>query len=600
MSDTKNAARGLDLEALSAEAERFGLTPSDLDALRDLRSDPEEHARRLLYREHYGDVRAHAADIMRDILSGSIADPDALGERLHEEADGSRAVFVYAGALRTVYASENWDAGPEELGFEDFASGVQSVPELMTRAAYWALRTDLRERLGLFVSHPPEPGSEEARELGFDRDSLGGLDLDDADTYPANRSEEDAHEACECSDPGCACGGTCAERATATLRRVDFAGEPECSFCEDCAADALASGVFAGSEDEAPEEEPAPGDYVVSSNGFRLSVGIVEGAHVGDFAEHAEAEDAIREHRARTSPQFFPEVWSVSDHGNVSRYAEEGFPWDPPAPELDREAVETAAARTAFVLAWADAEERDGRTYPGSDLDEVAPDFVPGRFRAWARDVISGALGATTRGDGIAEAWARADAETLGRALALSCGGWTDGLGEADLPHPIGLPHLDADGRLHVEPSEFRADPPSVEELQRIAGRAEDPAGSAERILASIEHDSPEDALAMADAWLHGFGVESLDLPAPDDDSDAGTVRYVNLGDTYTATLCYVEDARTPGGRFVVSDWGTLLEQAEEERTYSTGEVRCPNCGDWTGAGSLDSEEGCNACGYGN
>ncbi len=554
------------------------LSDAERDILREYRESPEELGRRLIYRAHYAAVGAIAEDVLGAILRGEIDSTDGLDERIHEEADSGCA--MYADAFRTIYASDHDEAAEEELG-ADWAEGLD-FRGAMVRAAYFALRVDIRERL---------------QSLAEDAD---GLDLDDASTYPANRSDDDdADEACECSDPGCSCGGTCSEPAAETLRRVDMDGAPV-RFCADCAADALASGVFADSEDEEPEEEPAPGDYVVSSNGFRLSVGIVEGPHVGDFAEHEDAEDAIREHRARTSREFFPEVWSVSDHGNVSRYSEDGFPWDPPAPELDREAVETAAARTAFVLAWADAEERDGRTYPGADLDEVAPDFVPGRFRAWARDMLSAALGATTRGDGIAEAWALADAERLGRALALSCGGWTDGLGEADLPHPVGLPQLDADARLHVEPSEFRADLPSVEDLQRIAGRAEDPAASAERVLASIEHDSPEDALAMADAWLHGFGVESLDLPAPDDDSDAGSIRYVNLGDTYTATLCHVEDARTPCGRFVVSDWGTLLEQAEEERTYSTGEVRCPNCGDWTGAGSLESEEGCGACGWKN
>lgn len=120
--------------------------------------------------------------------------------------------------------------------------------------------------------------------------------------------------------------------------------------------------------------------------------------------------------------------------------------------KLNIEAVEASAARTAFVLAWADAEEREGRTYPGERLDDIAPSQVPGRFRAWARDMLSAALGATRTGDGIREAWAQTEPEDLGRALALSCGGWTDGLGEQDLPHPIGLPHMDADGRLWVEP----------------------------------------------------------------------------------------------------------------------------------------------------
>jgi len=150
------------------------------------------------------------------------------------------------------------------------------------------------------------------------------------------------------------------------LRRIDMDGAPV-RFCDDCGGDALDSGLFGSAEDDddddepedEPDDEPAPGDYVVSSNGFRLSVGIVEGAHVGDFAEDEDAEDAIREHRASTSPEFFPEVWHVSDHGNVSRYAEDGFPWEAPAPELDREAVEAPAARASALAELLDIAPED-------------------------------------------------------------------------------------------------------------------------------------------------------------------------------------------------------------------------------------------------
>lgn len=529
------------------------------DILRQYREDAEELARRLLYRAHYGNVRAIAEDMLGAILRGEIDGPDALDERLHEEADS--ACTYTSTNVRTLYASENWEAGLDDMG-ADLLADAEDCGTLFGRLAYFAMRADIRERLALVAE-----------------DSAPGLDIDDEDTYPANRSEDPSEGLCECEDPGCACGGTCAEDATTALRRIDMDGEPV-RFCEDCAGDALDSGVFSTvdeDDDDEPDDEPAPGDYVVESNGFRLSVGIVEGAHVGDFAEDEDAEDAIREHRASTSPDFFPEVWSVSDHGNVSRYAEDGFPWEAPAPEFDREAVEASAARTAFLFVWIDAEANAGRCYPGARLDDIAPEFVPGRFRAWARDVVTGALGATTEGDGIAAAWARADAETLGRALALSVGGWTDGLGEQDLPEPVGLPRMDADGRLWVDPADFREDPPSVEDLRRIAAPT---AGDvAERIRAAIEEDSPEDALEQADGLLGGFGVESIDLPAPDDDSDDGTVRYVNLGDTYCATLAYVEDVY--GSRFIVGAWGSLLEQAEEERTYATGETRCAYCGDW-------------------
>lgn len=54
---------------------------------------------------------------------------------------------------------------------------------------------------------------------------------------------------CECADPGCWCKGLHADilpaRATVTLVRIDFDGQPSCPFCEGCAEDALESGVFA-------------------------------------------------------------------------------------------------------------------------------------------------------------------------------------------------------------------------------------------------------------------------------------------------------------------------------------------------------------------
>jgi len=406
------------------------LSNEERDILRQFREDREELARRLLYRTHYGAVGAIAEDVLGAVLRREIDGPEALDERLHEEADS--ACTYTSTNLRTVHASENWDAGLDEMGSDLFAD-VEDSGTLFGRLAYFAMRADIRERLGLMV--------------GDESGAASSVDLDDEDTYPAN------------------------------------------------------------------------------------------------------------------------------------------------APDLDQEAVEDGAARTAFVLAWVDAEEREGRTYPGEDLDDVAPAHVPGRLRAWARDVVAEAFGATTLGDGIAEAWARADAEDLGRALALSCGGWTDGLGEQDLPEPIRLPSMGEDARLWVEPADFRADAPTIADLRRIEGSAEDPEAAAELILAAIESDSPEDALGVADRWLQGFGVESLDLPSPDHETDRGAVRYVNLGDTYAATLCYVEDAYTPVGRFVVADWGSLLEQAEEERTYATGEVRCGYCGEWTEPGECHESE---------
>jgi len=50
---------------------------------------------------------------------------------------------------------------------------------------------------------------------------------------------------CECSDCGCgACAGRCVEESDYTLYRVDMADYTGTAFCEDCAADAMESGLF--------------------------------------------------------------------------------------------------------------------------------------------------------------------------------------------------------------------------------------------------------------------------------------------------------------------------------------------------------------------
>jgi hypothetical protein len=67
-----------------------------------------------------------------------------------------------------------------------------------------------------------------------------------------------------------------------------------------------------------PEPEPEPEDYIISSDGFRLSLSIVGGDFLGHFDSEDEAEALIRA-RMETE-QYWPSVWFVSDHGNISPY----------------------------------------------------------------------------------------------------------------------------------------------------------------------------------------------------------------------------------------------------------------------------------------
>lgn len=69
-----------------------------------------------------------------------------------------------------------------------------------------------------------------------------------------------------------------------------------------------------GGEEE--EEGPAPEDITITSDGFRYHVGEVEGKHIGTFSEMDYAELAV--HRWMQKNNFYPSVWFISDHGNVS------------------------------------------------------------------------------------------------------------------------------------------------------------------------------------------------------------------------------------------------------------------------------------------
>lgn len=100
------------------------------------------------------------------------------------------------------------------------------------------------------------------------------------------------------------------------------------------------------------------------------------------------------------------------------------------------------------------------------------------------------------------------------------------------------------------------------------------------RILA--EHRArPDVALERCSPWIDGHGVESVTLA---DDSE---LLYVNVGETYRATLCYV-----PGRGHFVSSWGDVVEAADRARTDEWGDRRCAYCSAWA-----DKGDACGSCG---
>jgi hypothetical protein len=150
------------------------LTDEERDVVRQYRAGCYTAlARRLLCRAHYDNVRAIAEDVLGAILRGEIDGPDGLEELLDEKEDSACA---YTGAnVRTLFASDNWEAGFGELGSEVLA-GVEDCPTIFGRLAYYAMRLDIRERLKSLA------------------DEVDGLDLYDEETYPANLDDDEDEE----------------------------------------------------------------------------------------------------------------------------------------------------------------------------------------------------------------------------------------------------------------------------------------------------------------------------------------------------------------------------------------------------------------------
>jgi len=97
------------------------------------------------------------------------------------------------------------------------------------------------------------------RENDFDIESS----LDEMDTLMASEEKTAAPDGfyqvegdCECTDPGCPQHegvAQCLVPASCILRRVDMDDVTGTAFCDGCAEDAMASGVFTYAEDEEPE-----------------------------------------------------------------------------------------------------------------------------------------------------------------------------------------------------------------------------------------------------------------------------------------------------------------------------------------------------------
>lgn len=136
--------------------------------------DGLEAASRMM-RNWYGErVHGLAEDVLRAILDGEVSD---LGDYLHETVDSTDLVIYTWKASAVLFASDNEDAGEQELG---------EAPDSVGGRAYWALRADVLEALESMVTYGPPEGI----------DLPEGFELHDSDTWTGT-TDEDADEATE-------------------------------------------------------------------------------------------------------------------------------------------------------------------------------------------------------------------------------------------------------------------------------------------------------------------------------------------------------------------------------------------------------------------
>ena len=71
--------------------------------------------------------------------------------------------------------------------------------------------------------------------------------------------------------------------------------------------------------DDVVDDGPSPEDIMIDSSGNGYSVRVVEGKSLGKFTSIVQAERAIKKYMEKND--FYPSIWIVNDHGNVSPYS---------------------------------------------------------------------------------------------------------------------------------------------------------------------------------------------------------------------------------------------------------------------------------------
>jgi hypothetical protein len=141
-------------------------------------------------------------------------------------------------------------------------------------------------------------------------------DCGDSETVEYVRVESADNETCP------TCGKTCPSEVTTRKGWAWWTCSPGCmpdsepSGPFDTEAACIADFTIE-SDDSEDDIEPCEGDYTLTPTGHlggRNAVGIVGGHFLQNFTEEADARRFIRERMDRE--HYWPNVWSVSDHGN--------------------------------------------------------------------------------------------------------------------------------------------------------------------------------------------------------------------------------------------------------------------------------------------
>lgn len=94
-----------------------------------------------------------------------------------------------------------------------------------------------------------------------------------------------------------------------------------------------------------------------------------------------------------------------------------------------------------------------------------------------------------------------------------------------------------------------------------------------------------QDQWDKANKVLGGFGIEYVSCGDRE-------LKYINLGDTYTITICQEND------KPFIDSWGNWYEQTEQDYELENDVIRCGYCGEFTPMDQEDRRDVvCESCG---